>query len=397
MGRKVSSIVVGWRPSSVSGWGVYSQNLLCQILKKGRNPILFLSPHLMDLGQDQESLLEPVFQKQAHLEELLDKVGLLEFDFPVLHALRNDFTPSLAEQPAFGDKNIGIVFFENSGISEEGIARAREYDLIVTGSRWNKEILENRGITNVVNIFQGIDENLFKPIDKNEKFKDRFVIYSGGKLEYRKAQDVVAIAFKEFQKKHSEALLIFAWANQWTRIMPTISQSKFTKGQPEVTDDNIMLIDEWLVKNGLLEDTFINLGMLPNKDLPSQISSSDMAIFPNRCEPGTNLMAMEAMAMGLPCIIAANTGQLDLIDEDRCYPLFDQTPVQPFPPYSEVTGWREPSIDEILERMEEIYQNRGEAVKKGAEAANFLTKFSWSKQIDRLLYEIDALYGEKHI
>jgi glycosyltransferase involved in cell wall biosynthesis len=391
---EASNIVVGWRPSSVSGWGVYAQNLLCQIVEKGRNPILYLSPHLMDVTPDKAKLLKPVLQKQVHLEELLDKVGLLEFDCPVLHALRNDFKPSLAEQSARGNKNIGITFFESTKISKEGFVRANEYDLIVTGSSWNKDILESRGLDNVANIFQGIDQKLFKPRKKDLKYQDRFVIYSGGKLEYRKAQDVVAVSFREFQKKHNEALLIFAWANQWAKIMPTISQSKFTRGQPDVTDGNLMLIDEWLIKNGLLKDTFINLGMPPNKALPAYISAADMAIFPNRCEPGTNLMAMEAMAMGIPSIIAANTGQLDLIAENRCYPLIDQTPVQPYPPYNEVKGWREPTIEETLERMEEIYQDRTGARRRGVKATNFISKFSWSNQIDHLLSEIDALYGE---
>ena len=246
----------------------------------------------------------------------------------------------------------------------------------------------------MVNIFQGIDQNLFKPRKRNNKFKDRFVIYSAGKFEYRKAQDVVSIAFREFQKRHSDALLIFAWANQWTKIMPTIKQSNLTIGCPDVSVQNDLLIDEWLVKNGLSDDTFVNLGMPPNNEIPKYISAADMALFPNRCEPGTNLIAMEAMAMGLPCVISANTGHLDLIGEDRCYPLSDLRPVNPFPPYGEVEGWREPSIEETLERMEEIYQDRAKAKKKGEEASKFLNKFSWSNQIDHLLSEIDALYGE---
>jgi hypothetical protein len=42
--------------------------------------------------------------------------------------------------------------------------------------------------------------------------------------------------------------------------MPTISNSRFTDGQPEVVDED-MLIDPWLIKNGLPEDSFVNLGM----------------------------------------------------------------------------------------------------------------------------------------
>ena len=389
-----NSIVVGWRPSSVSGWGVYGQNLICQILKKGRNPILYLSPHLMDVSPEIAALLKPVLTKQLHLADLMQKIGCLEFDCPVLHALRNDFIPSLEEHPVRGNKNIGVIFFESTEISEEGLTRARDYDLIITGSSWNKNMLESRGLTNVVNVFQGVDHTLFYPRPKNRKYGGHFVIYSGGKLEYRKAQDVVIAAFRKFRVRRPEALLTFSWANQWTGIMPTIAHSKFTNGQPIVTKDNVMLIDEWLVENGLPVGSFVNLGMPPNKDVPDLIAAVDMAVFPNRCEPGTNLVAMEVMAMGIPCVISANTGHLDLIGENNCYPLLDQTPVVPYPPYREVDGWREPSLEETLNAMEYIYQNRAEAAGKGANAANFLANFSWANQIDRLLSQIDALYED---
>ena len=393
MGETPKSIVIGWRLNSVSGWGVYGQNLIRQLIEKGRNPVLYSAPHLLDLSPEVAEQLKPVLQRQTHLQDLLEKMGLLEFDYPVLHALRNDFLPSLDEQAARGDKNIGVIFFESTEISEEGLARARDYDLIVTGSSWNKEILESRGLANICNVFQGIDDTVFHPRSKIETYPGRFVVYSGGKLEYRKAQDVVIAAFKEFHANHPEALLTFAWANQWTGIMPTISNSRFTDGQPEVVDED-MLIDPWLIKNGLPEDSFVNLGMVPNKDLPDHLASADMAVFPNRCEPGTNLVAMEAMAMGLPTILAGNTGQLDLIDGENCYPLREQTPVEPYPPYNEVDGWREPSLKETIERMEEIYADRAESQRRGALAANFLSDFSWANQIDRLLSQIDALYEE---
>jgi hypothetical protein len=144
MGETPKSIVIGWRLSSVSGWGVYGQNLIRQLIEKGRNPVLYSAPHLLDLSPEVAEQLKPVLQRQTHLQDLLEKVGLLEFDYPVLHALRNDFLPSLDEQAARGDKNIGVIFFESMEISEEGLARARDYDLIVTGSSWNKEILESR-------------------------------------------------------------------------------------------------------------------------------------------------------------------------------------------------------------------------------------------------------------
>ena len=48
--------------------------------------------------------------------------------------------------------------------------------------------------------------------------------------------------------------------------------------------------------------------------MPKYLISSDTALFPNRCESGTNLVAMEAMAAGIPVILSNNSGHLDLID-----------------------------------------------------------------------------------
>ena len=85
---------------------------------------------------------------------MLEKVGLLEFDYPILRALHNDFLPSLDDQVARGDKNIGVIFFESTEMSNEGLARAREYDLIVTSSTWNAGILEGRATPKVAMSFK---------------------------------------------------------------------------------------------------------------------------------------------------------------------------------------------------------------------------------------------------
>ncbi|MEE2761782.1 MAG: hypothetical protein VYE18_10090, partial [Pseudomonadota bacterium] len=159
----VESIGIGWRLSSLSGWGVYGSNLARELLHLRRNPVLLAPPHRLDLEAGLRDALEPAFRRQKDLQEFLDKVGQMEFDFPVLHSLRNGFEPALEYQIARGSRNIGVIFFEDTDISKAALARAREYDLIITGSTWNKEILEAHGLTHVVNVFQGIDADLFCP------------------------------------------------------------------------------------------------------------------------------------------------------------------------------------------------------------------------------------------
>ena len=386
-----NNIAIGWPSSSFSGWGIYGLNLTLQLISQGRNPVWISQANRLILDKPTEILLNPVMQRQAHLSDLLAKTGLLEFDFPVLHSLRNDFKPSLEEQVARGSKNIGLIFFENTEFSPQGLERAHKYDLIITGSTWNQDILKARGLTHVVNVFQGIDHTLFKPIRENNLFPDRFTIFSGGKLEYRKAQDVVIAAFKEFQATHNEALLIFAWANQWPLIMLTIANSPLIKGVPEISEDNKINYSSWLESNGLPEGSFIDLGNPANREMPYYLASADVAVFPNRCEAGTNLVAMEAMAVGLPVILSANTGHLDLINDSNCYPLAKQAAVKPFKPYAGVDGWAEPDVEEVLTHLETIYVNKVEATNRGQRAAQSLGNFTWDNQIRELLGFVDDL------
>jgi glycosyltransferase involved in cell wall biosynthesis len=384
------SLAIGWRPSSLSGWGVYGTNLLLQLQRLGRNPVLYLAPHRLDLTSEDLHTLKPVLRRQAHLDELLQKVGVLEFDFPVLHALRNDFYPPMDEQVARGSLNVGVIFFEDTQFTSGGLARAQGYDLIVAGSEWNRRIAEARGLTNVVTVFQGVDTALFKPMPRSARFADRFVVFSGGKLEYRKAQDVVIAAFRVFRARHPEALLMFAWGNQWPGIMPTIARSSYLEGKPEQGADGDLKIGPWLESNGLPPGSYLDLGMEPNRAMPEHLAAADVALFPNRCEPGTNLVAMEAMAAGVPTILAVNTGQADIAGEGHCFELLTQKRVAPYDPYGGTEGWGEPDLDEVIDALEQAYADAAQRRRIGMAGAAFMRKFDWSIQIAELVRRIDA-------
>lgn len=385
------SIAVGWRPSSLSGWGVYGTNLLIQLKRMGRNPVLYLAPHRLDLDAETALLLKPVLQRQAHLDELLQKVGVLEFDFPVLHALRNDFHPPIEDQIARGNPNIGVIFFEDTEFSADGLVRARGYDRIVAGSEWNRQIAEARGLDHVVTVFQGVDTGLFRPRPRSTQFADRFVVFSGGKLEYRKAQDVVIAAFRAFHARHSEALLMLAWGNQWPAIMPTIARSSFVEGKPDIRADGTLDVGSWLERNGVARGSYIDLGLEPNRAMPAHLAAADVALFPNRCEPGTNLVAMEAMAAGVPCILALNTGQLDIAGAGHCYELRRQGPVSPYDPYLGTEGWGEPDVEEAVEALETAYRDAARRKAVALAGAEFMKTFDWSVQIAELVRRIDEI------
>ena len=381
-----ASVGIGWPASSYTGWGVYGLNLTLQLLEMKRNPVWLSAP--VDLEMNETFL--SIAKKQTLLEEVATKTGSLEFDFPVLHALRNDFRPSLDEQLARGSINIGVIFFENTEFSEMGIRRAQDYDLIITGSSWNMELLKKLGIYNVVNIFQGVDTELFSPKNKTKRDPEKFVVFSGGKFEYRKGQDAVVSAFKQFYANHPNALLVFAWENPWVEIVSTIQYSTLVNGVPEKTKTGVTDFSSWLNSNGLPSESFQDLGRVPNHKMPSVFASADVAIFPNRCEAGTNLVAMEAMASGVPSILSSNTGHLDLIKQGNCLRLLKMSPSQPFAHYSGVSGWMEPDVDEMVEALEKVYINRKEAGQMAKMGHKSLQSFSWKKQVNYLMEVIDT-------
>ena len=81
---------------------------------------------------------------------------------------------------------IGVVFFEDTNLTPDAFQRSNLYRLIITGSTWNQRVLEGNGCQNVTTIMQGVDHTIFHPEKKGSSIPDRFLVFSGGKLEFRK-------------------------------------------------------------------------------------------------------------------------------------------------------------------------------------------------------------------
>jgi glycosyltransferase involved in cell wall biosynthesis len=180
-----------------------------------------------------------------------------------------------------GSKNAAFVFLETTKISEAWVREANKFDVLLSGCHWNTKMLREKGVKEVFTAHQGVNTDIFKPSDdhydlfransekqgKDEKMVDKifesgllpsalqekldgadFVIFSGGKLEWRKGQDLVVAAFKNFQKqfgrpgkgtKKHKLLLVISWQNQWPENMGDITDAGLVEGVPrhETIDD----------------------------------------------------------------------------------------------------------------------------------------------------------------
>ena len=96
-------------------------------------------------------------------------------------------------------------------------------------------------------------------------------------------------------------------------------------------------------------------------------------------------MCIRDRASGVPCILSANTGHLDLIEDDNCYPITNQAEISSLP-YAK--DWGESSVDEIVELLCRVYANKHEARLRGEQGTKFMQDWSWEK---RTKYLIDRI------
>lgn len=387
---------ISWMLTSLSGWGVFGINLALELLKRGQpRPLLLMGPGPLDLPPARLKAIEGLLAEQRQLAEFVERerapemVATLE-EATVLHSLGNQLIRPPLSEVVRGGCNVGMIFFEDTAFTQEALARGRALDRVLAGSSWNGEVLTARGLGNVRTVLQGVDLSQFRPGPRLGRFGDRFVVFSGGKLEYRKGQDIVLAAFRVFRQRHPEALLVTAWQNLWPDTASSIVIGRHVDRAPDVNADGRLDIAGWAEAAGIPRDSIVDLGHVPNHQMPSVLNEANVAVFPNRCEGGTNLVAMEAMAAGVPVVLSANTGHLDLIQDGNCFPLSDQRPVPAIAGVG-TEGWGETSVEELVEALEAVVSRPAEAVRRRSAGAQFMRSMGWPAQIGKLLQAIEDL------
>ncbi len=386
-------VLFDWGISTLYGWGVYGKNLALCAVRGTSHYAISIAPtydKMISLSQSEEKLLAPIWQAGRDFRALVQKVDTksVRVPRPILHTLSASFETVREElygKELIGTPSIGVTFFESTArLSRYAASANRRFRGIVAGSTWNANLLMTAGFDQVKLVLQGVDTDVFFPNDRQGRFGDRFVVFSGGKLERRKGQDLVLLAFSRFARRHPDALLVTCWNNLWPQSALDINRN-MSLNPLGLAANGELDIDKWILANGVPENQYFNIGFLHNTAMSEVFSEVDVAVFPNRAEGGTNLVAMEAMASGVPVILSANTGHLDIITDDNCYILQSQAASAE----EDELGWGESSVDEILELLERAYVERVLSKRLGLQAAKFLRDLSWAKQIPKLLQFVD--------
>jgi glycosyltransferase involved in cell wall biosynthesis len=260
------------------------------------------------------------------------------------------------DKPVKCPRLLGYGFWEFNLNAEAAKINSERYYWIFAGSEWCADrVRKASGASNVSALIQGVDFSLFTPQPWPEK-RNGFRVFSGGKYEFRKAQDIVISSMKVFMDQRKDVVLVTSWNNPWPETMKTMDQS--------------WLIEPSKPLDGLDEKRIINLKALPNSQMPGVYGECDCGLFPNRCEAGTNLVMCEMMACGRPVIASAFTGQGEVI---QGYPLniirgnWDHA------------GWFNANVSDCLVQLERLYQNRALCAPLGAMARSKIEPYTWDR------------------
>jgi len=385
-------LLIDWPLTPYTGWGSYGIQLVQALLaarvawpvltyKADRSP--HCDPHWLLRLDGLENFSASIIERlKAQPNEVLSTNCQL-----ALGPLGN-LVPALR---CLAEHQVGVTFYERTTIDEKYLEALAPYKLVITGSKWNQRILTESGFSRAVLVHQGVDSSRFHPIPVPRLLDRPFVIFAGGKLEARKGQDIVLAAFRQFLKLCPEALLITSWGNLGNVALDTVQLSPHVEGAP-TNGDSISLFN-WLQQNGIPVGNILLAPIMANAQLANLIKQADVAVFTSRCEGGTNLMAMESLACGVPTVLSANTGHLDLLEMGMEHALpvgasgVGHVPAEITADYGGDKGklWGETQPEELVEKWLKIKAEKDQWRQRGQRGAQAMAAMGWDRSMKELI------------
>jgi glycosyltransferase involved in cell wall biosynthesis len=222
------------------------------------------------------------------------------------------------------------------------------------------------------------------------------VVFSGGKFELRKGQDIVIAAMRVLMERHRDVWLSCSWTNQWPFSLATMAASPFINYRHDA-DDFLNLPERTILANGLDRSRVIVNPLIDNTAIRTLFAGSHLGLFPNRCEGGNNMVMCEYMACGRSVIASDTTGQADVINAEIAFPLSRYRPMVVENGGVKTAVWEEPSLEEVVELLEAAYRNRDQLPAKGARAAAQMERLSWGAAARQFHYLATRLANQAEL
>ncbi len=255
----------------------------------------------------------------------------------------HDFNPATS---ARGRTNLAYTFFEYP-LGANAARNAARYDIVFCGSTWCLERMKEAGITNGRVLIQGVDQTIFPEYPPIRE--PGFRIFSGGKFEWRKGQDLVIAAFRRFIGSHPNSVLVAAWSNPWfVQLANSMMQSPHIRLYGVAGRDQDEFYANLLETNGIRTSQYHVIPHCSQRGLSQAMWGTHVGLFPNRCEGGTNLVLMEYASLGRPVVANTGTGHADIA----------QCITNPIYFTEDKNHWSIQTVDDIVSALESAYEQR---------------------------------------
>lgn len=337
------TLCFAWPLDDRSDWGIVGTAWVLQLLQNGgAKPVL---DQALAMGSHGNPLV------RSRLQALVSTAPATGWRI-VAVGDRADWGEALAN-PAM---TVALVARSQTNLAQQMVEQLRAVRAIGVGSTWGAEQLRQQGLPAVQVPLLGVDPLLCERGHATGMLRDRFVIFSNATTDIQ-GLDLVLSAFRGFQARHPEALLLLT-------------------GEPLSEVQRA----EWST------EAVWQLGTIAYPLWGQVLREVDVALFPSRCETGVNQMIAASLASGIPTVLSNNTANRDLIQHNLGFPLHAQRPVK-LAAYAAANcvGWGESDGEEIIETLEYIYTHRREAGNRGAIAADFMRQWTWERQWQALM------------
>lgn len=357
-------------------------------------PLLATSAGVGFLDADDIALLRNLYDQRPPLMAAINALPLDESLPATLvralgHGLQGYPTP-LGRRFA---RRVGLSALTDTALDVATRNRGAEHDLLLAGSAWQANLLRAAGFGQVHEWARGVDVARFAPGPRTEIAPGRFVVFSAGRLDARKGQDLVIAAFRAFRARHPDALLVTAWQDQWPEQVVGFPGSPFVDGVPEVHGGALRIVP-WLAANRIPADSVVDLGLLHNPQLAILLRGVDVAVFPSRAEAEPNGTLLECLATGVPTIVADNTGHHELAQAPYLWALEATAAPRSLPPgVTGTDGWGEARVEQIVAHLEQIHAQHKAARTRAAAAVPDMVRRAWPTQARHF---VDVLQGRGH-
>ena len=416
----MTHIYFDWRVDPFTGWGIFGQNLAKYAILHGHRITNFAAPLDISGTNPVDKDIFARFYRESYkdFKQVKVKGSLTDpqaYFFMALSGNWKDYAKRLEDSKTVkGSIPVGVIAFENITPSPEAVALMNQKLAgVICVSEINQRVLQEHGVKNTATIIQGVSTDVFSPSlvtpplvapPIGSSGNNPFYIFSGGKLEIRKAQDVVTKVFREILKSIPHATLVTAWHSSYgAGFVDRFNRQKALE-HPFVYDSETERLDvvASLQANGISSDRVIDLGPVQNRDFAAIHRNMHCALFLSKFEGGTNLPAMETIASGVPTILSAASGHLDLLNiSPSLTPLAVSQSVMPsfvdqksgqvltLDQVPRFKGWFFPAVSETVKMVDKIYKNYDWARSLALKSAQDLSHYSWHRQIGAMIDQAD--------